>query len=163
MWHGIVHALVTSPWITAMVVLVIGCTVLPIARNLLHDRQPRDPVRRFSRADKRRILARAGHRCERHGLLTGRCRQTAGLEADHVHPWSRGGWTHIDNGQALCRRHNRAKRASVPWNWQLRHLADRRTAYFPPGSSTAVMRHRPRTEAAPHDVGHLRVDRAPLA
>jgi 5-methylcytosine-specific restriction endonuclease McrA len=97
-------------------------------------------VRRFSRADKSAILTRAGGRCEHHGWLFGRCRETIGLEADHVHPWSRGGPTAIANGQALCRRHNRLKRATVPFAWQLRALEKRRAAYFPPGVSVAITR-----------------------
>jgi hypothetical protein len=65
------------------------------------------------------------------------------LETDHVHPWSRGGWTHVSNGQILCKRHNREKRASIPFGWQLRGLAKRRAAYYPPGQPVTVTRHRP--------------------
>ena len=90
------------------------------------------------------ILTRAGHRCEHHHLLLGRCRTTDQLEADHIHPWSRGGQTALANGQALCKQHNRAKRATVPYGWQLRALERRRTTYFPEGLSGAVTRHTPR-------------------
>jgi CRISPR/Cas system Type II protein with McrA/HNH and RuvC-like nuclease domain len=61
------------------------------------------------------ILSRAGGRCEYHGWLLGPCRVTEGLDADHVHPHSRVGWAHISNGQALSKRHNRQKRATVPF------------------------------------------------
>lgn len=79
------------------------------------------------------MLSRAGGRCEHHSALTGRCRTTTDLEADHVHPHSRGGRTNLTNGQALCRRHNRRKHARVPYAWQLNQLARRRGSYYPQG------------------------------
>ncbi|HEX2072300.1 MAG TPA: HNH endonuclease [Geodermatophilus sp.] len=117
--------------------LLVAFAVLAALRDKLRVGGSRDPIRRFSGAEKAEILARAGHRCEHHGL-SGRCSQREGLEADHAHPHSRGGWTSVDNGQALCRRHNKAKRARVPSNGELRRLAQRRTAYFPPGVPTTA-------------------------
>ncbi|MGH3118060.1 MAG: HNH endonuclease [Actinomycetes bacterium] len=105
----------------------------------------RDPVRRFSRQDKMIIVSRAGGRCEHHGWLTGRCKRTEGLEADHVHPHSRGGQTAVANGQALCRPHNQAKRANIPFNWQLRAIERRRATYFPSGVPGMVTRRAGRT------------------
>jgi hypothetical protein len=55
-------------------------------------------MRRFSCTDKAVIVARAGGRCERHGWTTGQCRVTEGLEADHVHPHSKG-WTNVARQQ----------------------------------------------------------------
>jgi hypothetical protein len=101
---------------------------------------PRDPVRRFSRADKTLILSRAGSRCEHHGLVSGRCHVTRSLEADHVHPHSRGGRTEITNGQALCPQHNRLKHAHVPYTWQLNQLARHRAGYYPPEVPRTVNR-----------------------
>ncbi|MGW3973916.1 HNH endonuclease [Streptomyces ardesiacus] len=52
-----------------------------------------------------------------------------GTEADHIHPWSRGGATELWNGQMLCRRHNRRKSNRVPsplYHWR---LARRRKKY----------------------------------
>ncbi len=86
------------------------------------------------------VVNRSGHRCEHHPVVGGRCRATEDLQADHVHPHSRGGATAVENAQALCRRHNKRKSARVPWDWQLRRLAHRRAAYFPPGAPTAVVR-----------------------
>ncbi|MGY1653410.1 HNH endonuclease [Geodermatophilus sp. SYSU D01119] len=114
--------------------------VVGVARAVVHGRHPRDPVRRFSRTDRRAVLDRAGHRCEHHSLVEGRCRATEDLQADHVHPHSRGGATAVENAQALCRRHNERKSARVPWDRELRRLAHRRAAYFPPGVPTAVVR-----------------------
>ena len=66
-----------------------------------------------------------------------------------MHPHSRGGATSISNAQALCARHDRAKGARVPWDWQLARLAKRRAAYFPPDVSGRVERHSPQhTEQA---------------
>jgi 5-methylcytosine-specific restriction endonuclease McrA len=102
-------------------------------------------VRRFSQAERREIFARAGNRCEHHFPIFGRCRTASGLEADHVHPHSRGGWTSVSNAQALCQRHNRQKSARVPWNWQLNGLAKRRGTYFVPNHKPAVIRYGPPT------------------
>jgi hypothetical protein len=68
-----------------------------------------------------------------------------GLEADHIHPHSRGVWASVSNGQALCKRHNREKSARVPWNWQVNKLAKRHATYFLPNRDSVVIRHRPPT------------------
>ncbi|MGY1730281.1 HNH endonuclease [Geodermatophilus sp. SYSU D01045] len=137
-----------EPWLVALFALLAVRAVVRLVRSVIHGVHPRDPVRRFSRADKRAVLDRAGHRCEHYSLLGGRCRATTDLQADHVHPHSRGGATTVENGQALCPRHNKQKSARVPWNWQLRRLERRRAAYFPSGVPTAVVRHRGRQPAA---------------
>jgi 5-methylcytosine-specific restriction endonuclease McrA len=140
-WHG----LWAQPWLGALVTVVVARACLRAVREAVHGGHPRDPIRTFSRADKSVLLARAGGRCEHHRPLAGRCEQTLRLEADHVHPHSRGGWTALANGQVLCRRHNKAKAARVPWSWELNRLARRRQSYFPPGTPPAVIRHRPST------------------
>jgi hypothetical protein len=71
------------------------------------------------------------------------------LERHGVRRRSRGGWTHVSNGQILCKRHNREKRASIPFNWRLRGLAKRRAAYYPPGQPGTVIRRRPRSRRRP--------------
>lgn len=87
-------------------------------------------------ADKAVILARAGRRCEHHSPVCGRCRAANDLQADHVIPWSRSGPTNISDGQALCKRHNRAKGASVPFVRQRRALEKRREHYRYPRTPT---------------------------
>lgn len=87
-------------------------------------------MRCFPRADKALLLAWAGNRCEHHSLF-GRCKSTDRLEADHIHPHSRGRWTRVSNGQILCKAHNQAKRANIPWNRSLRKIFERRAAYYP--------------------------------
>jgi 5-methylcytosine-specific restriction endonuclease McrA len=130
-WHG----LAASPLGLAAAAGLVTVAVVSAARQARWKSLPRDPVRRFARADKALILARAGGRCEYHGLLTGRCHVSEGLEADHVHPHRRGGRTDLSNGQALCRRHNRSKHAHVPYVWQLNQLAKHRAEYYPPGGT----------------------------
>jgi hypothetical protein len=136
LWSGLSASPITLLMLALLVVLALLRSVRAARWVLL----PRDPLRRFTRADKALILARAGGRCEHHGLLDGRCRVTDRLEADHIHPHSRGGRTSLNNGQALCTRHNRRKSARVPYGWQLDRLATRRADYYPPGISTTVIR-----------------------
>lgn len=144
--RGAVHAAASSPVVLALFILVGVTVAVRVVRGVLYLGWRRDPVRLFPRADKAVILLRAGNRCEKHALF-GRCRAVETLEADHIHPWSRGGQTALPNGQALCRRHNRLKRAVIPFGWQVRRLERRRAAYFPPGVSTAITRRTPRRVA----------------
>ncbi len=144
-WHGIWLAATSSPIVELMAVIAVVGAITGFVRAVIHSGHSRDPVRRFSRGDKAAILARAGGRCEHNSPLLGRCRQRQNLEADHVHPWSRGGQTAVSNGQALCRRHNRIKRAAVPYGWQLRALEKRRAQYFPTGIPGSVTRHAARS------------------
>jgi 5-methylcytosine-specific restriction endonuclease McrA len=143
-WHAIWQVpgkiFAASPAFAVAIAVVLTLSVAASARTRFWRLKARDPVRRFSRADKARIVYRAAVRCEHHGLLLGRCRVTEGLEADHIHPHSRGGETGIHNGQALCRRHNRLKFVHIPWAWELRRLERRRRSYFPAGMPTAVKR-----------------------
>jgi 5-methylcytosine-specific restriction endonuclease McrA len=138
--RGIWMAATSSPWIAVGLSCFVVMTGVQTIQSIRYPSGVRDPVRRFSRVDKAVILARAGQRCEHHGWIFGRCKATAGLEADHVHPHSRGGWTNVANGQALCHTHNRAKRANIPYNWQLRNLQRRRAGYFPVDVPVAVIR-----------------------
>lgn len=134
-WTG-----VTSPVVLLVIVLLTSWALVRSARRIRWRSIGRDPVRRFGRNDTAIILARARGRCERHGWLTGRCSRTDGLEADHVHPHSMGRRTSPSNGQALCKRHNQQKLAHVPYGWQLKQLAMRRLAYYPPGVPGMVIR-----------------------
>jgi hypothetical protein len=97
-------------------------------------------VRRFTLPQYGVIVNRAGRRCEHHSLIFGRCRAVERLEADHIHPYARGGQTALENGQALCHFHNTLKGASVPFFWDVWLLERRRRRYFPPGSEVGVVR-----------------------
>jgi 5-methylcytosine-specific restriction endonuclease McrA len=145
--RGIWEQIQAHPWLGALLAVLVVRACVRAARALIHSVHARDATRTFSRAEKIAILSRAGGRCEQHSWVAGRCGETVGLEADHVHPHSRGGWTALANGQALCRRHNKAKAARVPWGWELDRLNRRRADYFPAGVATRVVRHRPRPTA----------------
>ncbi len=145
--RSVLAEVLATPWLVVLLVLLAIGKVLQLGRAILHGGHARDPRRTLSRAEKVALLERAGHRCEHHSWLLGRCRETEALQADHVHPHSRGGATDVANGQALCRRHNRGKAARVPWGWELARMQRRRRAYFPPGSVTAVVRHGPRVRS----------------
>lgn len=140
--HSFATVIANSPWLGVLFVLLVMTAVVGAVRAVIHSGHPKDVVRRFSQPDRRVIFARAGNQCEHHVPILGRCRTTTALEADHIHPHSRGGWTSVSNGQALCQRHNRQKSTRVPWDWQLHKLAKRRATYFVPGHDPIVVRHR---------------------
>lgn len=138
--HGVWLVVSSSVWGVLAGLVVAFLVGVQVVHAVMYPHWRQDPVRRFSREDKQKILRRAGHRCEHHAWLGGRCRSTDNLEADHIIPWSRSGPTIIGDGQALCRRHNREKRATIPFSWQLRAIAKHRASYFPAGVSGAVVR-----------------------
>jgi 5-methylcytosine-specific restriction endonuclease McrA len=140
-------AATSSPWVALGIIVFLLHTAVRLVHAAAHPGNNRDPLRRFSSSDKNLILSRAGGRCEHHAWIFGRCRKTERLEADHVHPHSRGGQTAPENGQALCRRHNLAKRATIPFKWQLRALERRRAGYFPAGVPATVVRKATRPKA----------------
>ena len=127
--------------ILLVVFVVVPRMLLRGGQRILHPGDRVDRVRRFSMAEYRQIMNRAGWRCEHHGLLTGRCDVREGLEADHVHPHSRGGATAIHNSQALCAAHNTRKGAKVPFWWNLMALKRRRAGYFRPDEDRGVVRY----------------------
>lgn len=77
----------------------------------------KDERRRFSESDRIAIYRAVDgvcQECSKLGLSDDEARVPwSEYEADHVVPHSKGGPTVIDNAQVLCRRHNRAKGASV--------------------------------------------------
>ncbi len=150
--HGVWQAVTTSPLLGVLAAAVVIAGVARAVRRAMYSSWDRDDVRLFSRADKRAILARAGGRCEHHFVFFGRCKTTTELQADHIHPWSRGGHTVLANGQALCERHNQEKHAAVPFNRQLRKIERRRLEYFPPGEIATVRRRAALERSAPERV-----------
>lgn len=72
-------------------------------------------TRRFSRRQRRILAWRAGGRCAGCGAPL-----DAGFHADHVRPFSRGGRTVTDNGQALCAACNLRKGATMTTGTRLR-------------------------------------------
>ncbi len=141
--YGIWPVITSSPIILVAVCLLLLYVAVKIFRAIRwapFAMAPKDPQRRFGGSERALIMSWAGGRCESHGLLEGRCRATANLHVDHVHPHSKGGSTTVANGQVLCSRHNKAKAARIPFEWELRRIKKRRLAYYPSGVSGAVVR-----------------------
>lgn len=101
------------------------------------DARRRDPVRRFTRQQRRDGMARAGGLCELEAGFRRRCSRPA-EHGDHFYPWSRGGATSLQNFVAACARCNRTKGARLPSPGRQRRLEHRRREYFSPSDSPAV-------------------------
>ena len=117
-----VGAAVTLPGVS-MVVLIIVAAVIN-ARDV----RRRDPVRRFTRQQRREGMARAGGQCEMEAGFRRRCSRPA-EHGDHFYPWSKGGSTSVQNFAAACARCNRAKSAKIPSPGQQERLERRRRDY----------------------------------
>ena len=99
---NVLAEVLSTPWLIGLLVLLAIGKLVQLGRVIVHGQHGRDPRRTFPRAEKAELLERAGHRCEHHSWLLGRCRETEALQADHVHPHSRGGTTVLENGQAFA-------------------------------------------------------------
>jgi 5-methylcytosine-specific restriction endonuclease McrA len=132
---GVIGA-VTLPGLALVMLGVVGA-----ALNR-RDVRRRDPVRRFTRQQRREGMARAGGRCEMESGLGRRCGRSA-EHGDHFYPWSKGGSTSLQNFVAACARCNRAKRARIPSPPQQQRLERRRRDYLPPSSSVSAGERQP--------------------
>ncbi|MCX6499689.1 MAG: HNH endonuclease signature motif containing protein [Arthrobacter sp.] len=101
------------------------------------DVRRRDPIRRFSRQQRREGMARAGGQCEMEAGLRRRCSRPA-EHGDHFYPWSKGGSTNLQNFVAACARCNRTKGARIPSPGQQARIKRRRREYVVPESSVSV-------------------------
>ncbi|WP_426006354.1 HNH endonuclease [Paenarthrobacter sp. NyZ202] len=106
-----------------MIVLVAAASTIQ-ARDI----RRRDPIRRFSRQQRRTGMARANGQCELESAFGGRCSRPA-EHGDHYYPWSKGGATSLRNFAAACSRCNRAKGARLPTPGQQARLEKRRRSY----------------------------------
>jgi 5-methylcytosine-specific restriction endonuclease McrA len=106
------------------------------------DVRRRDPVRRFTRQQRREGMARAGGLCELEAGFGRRCGRPA-EHGDHFYPWSKGGSTSLQNFVAACARCNRAKRARIPSPGQQRRMERRRRDYLSPSASVSVGERQP--------------------
>lgn len=106
------------------------------------DVRRRDPVRRFTRQQRREGMARAGGMCELEAGFGRRCGRPA-EHGDHFYPWSKGGSTSLQNFVAACARCNRAKRARIPSPGQQRRMERRRREYLPSSSFVSVGERQP--------------------
>jgi hypothetical protein len=104
--------------------------VLTIAAAIIgaRDVRRRDPVRRFTRQQRRAGMARADGQCEMEVGFRRRCPRPA-EHGDHFYPWSKGGSTSLQNFVAACARCNRAKSARIPSPGQQERMERRRREY----------------------------------
>lgn len=131
--------------VAAVTVPGVAAVVLGIAAAIItsRDLRRRDPVRRFTRQQRREGMARAGGLCELEAGFGRRCGRPA-EHGDHFYPWSKGGSTSLQNFVAACARCNRAKRARIPSPGQQRRMERRRREYLPPSSPVSVGERQPR-------------------
>ena len=135
LFDGVVAA-VTLPGVAAVVLGIVAAVMTN------RDVRRRDPVRRFTRQQRREGMARAGGLCELEGGFGRRCGRPA-EHGDHFYPWSKGGSTSLQNFVAACARCNRAKRARIPSPAQQQRMERRRRDYVPPSSSISVGERQP--------------------
>ncbi|GAA4283055.1 hypothetical protein GCM10022261_05860 [Brevibacterium daeguense] len=115
-----------NPWAFGLIVGALALISLIPAR-----RAPRDPMRAFSREQRREGFTRAGNRCEFDGWVPfTRCESPA-AHGDHFVPWSKGGATTMANFVAACARCNRRKASRRPSSGLTERIAHRRQRYFP--------------------------------
>ncbi|WP_426998498.1 HNH endonuclease [Pseudarthrobacter sp. N5] len=118
--------------------------VLVIVAAVIHgqDVRRRDPVRRFSRQQRREGMGRAAGLCEMEAGFRRRCSRPA-EHGDHFYPWSKGGSTSLQNFVAACARCNRAKGARIPSPGQQERIERRRRDYVAPDGSVRVGERQP--------------------
>ncbi|MDQ0826902.1 5-methylcytosine-specific restriction endonuclease McrA [Arthrobacter sp. B2I5] len=137
--RGMVDNVVAAVTLPALAVVVLG--IVGAVLNA-RDVKRRDPVRRFTRQQRREGMARAGGQCEMENVFGHRCGRPA-EHGDHFYPWSKGGSTSLQNFVAACARCNRAKRARIPSPAQQQRLERRRRDYAPPSSSISAGERQP--------------------
>ena len=98
----------------------------------------RDPWRVFKFSPRKRILKRAGQRCEWNSSTNGRCKVRGDLTIDHIYPWAAGGWTIEPNAQVLCTGHAMVKGGLIPEKRAMKEIERRRQGYFPENMETEV-------------------------
>jgi len=126
-----VLAAVTVPGLFVVVLTVVAAVIR--ARDV----KRRDPVRRFSRQQRREGMSRAEGQCEMEAGFRRRCSRPA-EHGDHFYPWSKGGSTSLQNFVAACARCNRTKGAGVPSPGQQERIERRRREYVPPSRPVSV-------------------------
>lgn len=130
MFDGVLAA-VAAP---AFVIFALVIAALIIRSR---DVRRRDPVRWFTRQQRREGMARASGQCEMEAGFRRRCSRPA-EHGDHFYPWSKGGSTSLQNFVAACSRCNRAKGARIPSPAQQERLERRRRTYVALDGAVAV-------------------------
>lgn len=137
--RGLLDAVVAAAVLPGALAVVL---MLAAAVVSARDVRRRDPVRRFTRQQRREGMARAGGRCELETGYGRRCNRPA-EHGDHFYPWSKGGSTSLQNFVAACARCNRAKRARIPSPGKQQRLVRRRRDYVSPDVSVSVGERQP--------------------
>jgi hypothetical protein len=132
--RGMVDGVLAAAALPGLFVVVLTIVAAVIRAR---DIKRRDPVRRFSRQQRREGISRAGGQCEMEFGLRRRCPWPA-EHGDHFYPWSKGGSTSLQNFVAACARCNRTKGAGVPSPGQQARMERRRRAYVAPTGSVSV-------------------------
>jgi hypothetical protein len=132
---GVVAA-VTLPGLAVVVLFILAAVVTS------RDVRRRDPVRRFTRQQRREGMARAGGGCELEAGFGRRCGRPA-EHGDHFYPCSKGGSSNLQNFVAACARCNRTKRARIPSPGQQQRLERRRREYVASDISVSVGQRQP--------------------
>ncbi|MEZ2392168.1 HNH endonuclease [bacterium RCC_150] len=139
---------ILQPKFNAVLAADVGPALLAVALVVIavlirsRDVRRRDPLRRFTRQQRREGLERAAGRCEMEGIFHRRCSRQA-EHGDHFYPWSKGGATSLQNFVAACAPCNRVKSAKIPTPGQQRRLEQRRLEYFGAGERVHVGERRP--------------------
>ncbi|MBX7442933.1 MULTISPECIES: HNH endonuclease [unclassified Arthrobacter] len=137
--RGLFEGVVAAVAVPGVALVVLGIAAAVVTGR---DVRRRDPVRRFTRQQRREGMARAGGLCELEAGFGRRCGRPA-EHGDHFFPWSKGGSTSLQNFVAACARCNRAKRANIPSPGQQRRMERRRREYLPPSASVSVGERQP--------------------
>jgi hypothetical protein len=137
--RGLVDDVVAAVTLPGLVVVVLVMVAAVISAR---DVRRRDPVRRFTRQQRREGMARAGGQCEMEAGFRRRCSRPA-EHGDHFYPWSKGGSTTLQNFVAACARCNRAKGAGIPSPGKQERLERRRRDYLMPDASVSVGERQP--------------------
>ena len=136
---NLVNGVVAAAALPGVAAVVLGIVAAVLTSR---DVRRRDPVRRFTRQQRREGMARAGGRCELEAGFGRRCARPA-EHGDHFYPWSKGGSTSLQNFVAACARCNRAKRARIPSPGQQQRLERRRRDYVTSGALVSVGERQP--------------------
>ncbi|WP_251043288.1 HNH endonuclease [Arthrobacter sp. ISL-48] len=137
--RGLADGVVAAVTLPGLAVVVLGILAAVVNSR---DVRRRDPVRRFTRQQRREGMVRAGGGCELEVGFGRRCGRPA-EHGDHFYPWSKGGSSSLQNFVAACARCNRTKRARIPSPGQQQRLERRRREYVTSATSVSVGERQP--------------------
>lgn len=137
--RGMFDGVLAAAAVPGLCLLVLGILAAVVAGR---DVRCRDPVRRFTRQQRREGMARAAGLCEMEAGFRRRCSRPA-EHGDHFYPWSKGGSTSLQNFVAACARCNRTKGARVPSPGQQARIERRRREYVAPDGLVGVGERQP--------------------